>query len=194
MSPTFFGKYKGTVSDNKDPLMMGRVRAKVLDVLGDHESGWALPAMPFAGQGMGFFAIPPVGSGVWIEFEKGDPDYPIWTGGWWGSTAEVPPNSIVPVPYKKLIIKLEGGTTLILDDTPVTGGIFLETNSGQKLTLNSLGVEMVAGQAAKGITISAGLAKITLGPQGIEINDGAGGTIKMQGPKVDVNSGALSVM
>ena len=64
MSPTFFGKYKGTVSDNKDPLMMGRVRAKVLDVLGDHESGWALPAMPFAGQGMGFFAIPPVGSTI----------------------------------------------------------------------------------------------------------------------------------
>ena len=83
----FYGKYRGVVTDNMDPLMTGRIRARVADVLGDGESGWAMPAAPFGGNGMGFFALPDVGAGVWIEFEHGDPDFPIWTGVWWGSAA-----------------------------------------------------------------------------------------------------------
>lgn len=192
---TFFGKYRAVVSDNKDPLFIGRIRAKVSEVLGERESGWAMPCVPFAGAGMGFFAIPKVGAGVWLEFEKGDPDFPIWTGGWWGSAAEVPPVALAPVPYKTLVIKTEGGTSLILDDTPGTGGITLETPGGQKLKLSGLGVELVDGQGGTGITISTALGqKLKLTPAGIEIDDGQGGSIKMQGPQVDINSGALQVV
>ena len=79
------------VTDNNDPLQSGRVQARVPDVLGDGESGWAMPCVPFAGQRSGFFALPPVGAGVWVEFEHGDPDYPIWTGCCWGAAAEMPP-------------------------------------------------------------------------------------------------------
>jgi len=166
MPQPFYGKYRGTVTDNQDPLMIGRVKARVPDVMGDQESGWAMPCAPFGGIGMGFFAIPATGAGVWIEFEHGDPDYPIWSGCWWGTVAEVPPLLLVP-PYKKVMIKTEGGATLILDDTPGIGGITLETAGGQKIVMNSLG---------------------------IEINNGVGGLIKMTGPQVSVNNGALEVV
>ena len=92
-SPPYLGKYRGIVSDNKDPFFIGRVRAKVKD-LGDEEFGWAMACTPFAGKGAGFFAIPDVGVGVWIEFEHGDPEYPIWSGCWWGVATDTP----VPAP------------------------------------------------------------------------------------------------
>jgi uncharacterized protein involved in type VI secretion and phage assembly len=195
MSATFFGKYRGVVTDNKDPYFLGRIRAKVNDVLGDQESGWATPCLPFAGQGMGFYAIPSVGSGVWMEFEKGDPEKPIWTGGWWGTPlADIPSDALVP-PYKKLIIQTEGGTSITLDDTPQAGGIILKTADGQTLKLSGLGVEIDAGNAVQGIVISTAMGqKVALAPQGVSVENGQGAAVKMQGPQVDVNSGALQVI
>jgi len=166
MSGQFYGKYRGTVTDIQDPLMTGRVRAKVPDVLGDQESGWAMPCLPFGGSGMGFFALPKVGAGVWIEFEHGDPDYPIWAGCWIGSLAEAPSELLAP-PYKKVVLKTEGGHSIILDDTPGIGGITLQTSGGQKIVMNATS---------------------------IEIDNGMGGTIKMTGPQVSINSGALEVV
>ena len=75
---------------NLDPQQQGRITALVPDLLGPIPTGWAMPCAPVAGIAAGFYAIPPIGSGVWIEFEKGDPDYPIWTGCFYGSAAEVP--------------------------------------------------------------------------------------------------------
>lgn len=166
MNDTFYGKFRGIVTDNKDPLMIGRVRAKVPDVFGDLESGWAMPCAPFGGNTTGFFAIPAEGAGVWIEFEHGDPDYPIWSGCWWGSAAELPPVLLTP-PYKKMMIKTEGGNSILLDDTPGTGGITLETSGGQRIVINSTG---------------------------IEITNGQGASIKMTGLQVLINNGALEVI
>jgi uncharacterized protein involved in type VI secretion and phage assembly len=165
MNGAFYGKYRGVVTDINDPLQTGRVRARVPDVMGDEETGWALPAMPFGGDGMGFFALPKVGAGVWIEFEHGDPDYPIWSGCWFGSTAEIPPILLAP-PYKKFLIKTEGGNSVLLDDTPGTGGITLETSGGQKIVVSATG---------------------------IEIDNGQGASIKLSGPQVSINGGALEV-
>lgn len=166
MSNNFYGKFRGIVTDNKDPLMIGRVRAKVPDVLGDLESGWAMPCAPFGGKDTGFFAIPTTGAGVWIEFEHGDPDYPIWSGCWWGSAAEIPPVLLSP-PYKKVMLKTEGGHSILLDDTPGVGGITLETSGGQKIVINSTG---------------------------IEITNGQGASFKMTGAQVSINNGALEVI
>ena len=165
--PPFWGKYRGVVSDNKDPLMQGRIRARVPDVLGDAESGWALPCAPHGGSKTGFFAVPAVDAKVWIEFEHGDPDYPVFAGCWWGSPAEVPPTLLAPPPpWKKVMIRTEGGHSVLLDDTPGIGGITLETSDGAKIVMNSLGVE---------------------------ISNGKGAAIKLQGPMVQVNNGALEV-
>lgn len=85
----FYGKYRGLVTINVDPLNLGRLKAIVPEVLGEIPSSWALPCAPYAGTGAGFFAVPPIGAGVWIEFEAGDVSRPIWTGCWW-ATGEVP--------------------------------------------------------------------------------------------------------
>jgi len=166
MNEKYYGKFRGKVTDNKDPLMIGRIQAKVPDVMGDEDSGWAMPCAPFGGSGMGFFALPKVGAGVWIEFEHGDPDYPIWSGCWFGSVAEIPPVLLVP-PYKKMMIKTEGGNSILLDDTPGIGGITLETSGGQKIKMSATG---------------------------IEIDNGMGGTITLVGPKVAINNDALEVL
>jgi len=162
----YFGKYRGLVSDNKDPLMTGRIKATVPDVLGSEDTGWALPCAPFGGSQTGFFAIPTVGAGVWIEFEHGDPEYPVWSGCWWGSAEDMPPLILAP-PYQKLMVVTSGGQSITLDDTPGVGGITLTTSGGQKLVLSATGVV---------------------------IDNGMGGKIELTGPQVSVNSGALQVI
>lgn len=159
----FYGKYRGIVTRNNDEMFLGRIKATVPDVLGSNESGWATPCMPFGGDGMGMFCLPKVGAGVWIEFEHGDPDYPIYAGAWWGSIAQVPPDVYTPVPWKKLMFKTEGGTVFIMDDTPVTGGITLQTASGQVIKMTQLGIE---------ITFGAGRT-IKLGADGLKVFDTA---------------------
>ena len=81
----YFGKYSGVVINNIDPLQMGRIQASVPDVSNVIPTTWAKPCVPVAGTQMGSYFIPPIGAGVWIEFEQGDPNYPVWVGGWWGS-------------------------------------------------------------------------------------------------------------
>ena len=84
-SARYYGKYRGTVLVNIDPLQIGRIMAQVPDVFGETPTSWAMPCVPAAGIQAGCFVVPPIGSQVWIEFEQGDPDYPIWTGGFWGT-------------------------------------------------------------------------------------------------------------
>jgi uncharacterized protein involved in type VI secretion and phage assembly len=163
----FFGKYRGVVTDNNDPMMLGRVRARVPDVTGSAESGWAMPCAPSGGKSTGFFAVPSTGAGVWIEFEHGDPDYPIRSGCWWGGQSEMPSKLLSPPPpSKKLMLITEGGHSVLLDDTAGSGGITLQTSGG---------------------------AKIVLGDQGIEIDNGKGGKVKLSGSQVSINDGALEV-
>jgi uncharacterized protein involved in type VI secretion and phage assembly len=153
----FYGKYRGKVTSNIDPYKMGRVRAKVPIVFGDEESGWALPSAPYGGPGVGFFFVPPVDANVWIEFEGGDPDYPIWTGCFWGLT-ETPAMSIFP--FEKMI--KTDTATIKLDDTPGTGGIAIETTSGLKIVMDATGIEL-----------SNGAASVKLTPANVSVNNGA---------------------
>jgi uncharacterized protein involved in type VI secretion and phage assembly len=167
MSDRFWGKYRGVVTDTNDPLVSGRIRARVPDVMGEQESGWAMPCVPFAGSGMGFFALPDNGAGVWMEFEHGDPDYPIWSGAWWGSATELPGPVVTPPQTGKVLLQTAGGTSVLLDDTPGAGGITLQTSGGQKIVLSATG---------------------------IEIDSGTGAKLTLQGPKVSINDGALEVI
>ena len=116
--PPFLGKFRATVSDNRDPLMKARVRVKAQDVYGDEESGWALPALPYTGNGVGLFLIPPTGASVWVEFEHGDPDYPIWAGGFWAD-GEAPAS---PAVAEMKVLKTDTAT-ITLNDTPGAGGV-----------------------------------------------------------------------
>lgn len=117
----FYGKYRGLVTINVDPESRGRLKAMVPEVLGEVPSSWALPCAPYAGTTSGFFAIPPVGAGVWIEFEAGDVSRPIWSGAWWGS-GELPVDetgSQAQAPTTK-ILRTEPGLMLKMDDLQQT--------------------------------------------------------------------------
>ncbi len=153
----FYGKYRGKVTENMDPLMQGRIRSKVPAVFGDEDTGWALPCVPYAGSGVGFFFVPPVDANVWIEFEGGNPDYPIWTGCFWG-TGETP---AVPAMPTTKIIKTDTAT-IKLDDIPGAGGITIETTTGLKLVMNVTGIEL-----------SNGAANVKLTPASVSVNNGA---------------------
>lgn len=78
----FYGKYRGVVTATIDPLRMGRVQVTVPAVAGT-EASWAMPCVPFGALGGGASPLPPPGAPIWVEFEGGDPDRPIWTGTFW---------------------------------------------------------------------------------------------------------------
>ena len=63
----FYGKYRGTVENNIDPLMLGRLQVSAPAVLGDSTLAWATPCVPYAGSGVGLFLIPPTGAHVWAR-------------------------------------------------------------------------------------------------------------------------------
>lgn len=169
----YYGKYRGTVVNNVDPEQRGRIQALVPDVLGLTPSSWAMPCAPVAGKQEGLFAVPQVGAGVWIEFEQGDPDYPIWAGGFWGLAAEVPALALAPPavpPGQNVVVQTTGQSTLILSDavpSPTTGGIILKSPTGAMIVVNDTG---------------------------IYIQNGKGASINLVGPTVDINVGALTVV
>jgi uncharacterized protein involved in type VI secretion and phage assembly len=165
----FYGKYRGMVINNIDPLQMGRILAQVPDVSSLLPTSWAMPCVPMAGKQMGAYVLPQIGSGVWIEFEQGDPDYPIWVGGFWGSTAEVPALALAGNPVSPSIVLQTGlQNALIISDLPgPTGGIMLKSTTGASLIVNDTG---------------------------IYIQNGKGASIIMVGPNVTINNGAMMII
>ena len=63
--PPYYGKYRGAVVNNVDPMQIGRIQAMVPDVSNVMLSSWAMPCLPVAGINMGMYTVPLVGAGVW---------------------------------------------------------------------------------------------------------------------------------
>ena len=144
----FFGKYRGQVTNNVDVNQQARLQISVPEVLGDSRISWAMPCVPYAGSGVGLFAIPPIGANVWVEFEQGDPDRPIWSGCFWGDGDSVPAS---PAVAEKKVLKTNAGS-ITVDETPGAGGITIETEDGKKVVLNATGIEITNGQASVKLT------------------------------------------
>jgi hypothetical protein len=158
----FYGKYRGKVENNLDPQQQGRLQVSCPAVFGDGSLAWAMPCAPFAGPGVGFFALPPVGANLWVEFEGGDPDYPIWSGCFWG-IGEAP---ALPAVEQMHVIKT-ASLTLTLSDLPGIGGFTLEVNPPAVATP----LKMVFNAA--GIELSNGAASVKLTPASVSVNNGA---------------------
>jgi uncharacterized protein involved in type VI secretion and phage assembly len=157
------------VVNNVDPLQTGRIMAIVPDVSGIVPTTWAMPCVPLAGKQMGTFMVPQIGSGVFVQFEAGDPDRPVWTGGWWGSAAEVPALALAGVPGDpNIVIQTTLQNAIVVSDLPgPTGGIMLKSTTGATIIVNDTG---------------------------IYIQNGKGASIVMAGPSVTINNGALVVI
>jgi uncharacterized protein involved in type VI secretion and phage assembly len=139
----YFGKYRGKVENNIDPMQQGRIMVSVPKVTGSGSLNWAMPSMPFAGNGVGFWAIPPNGANVWVEYEGGDPDYPIWSGCFWG-VGEAPATPAVP----QLVVLKTQTCTLTLSDLPGVGGVTIETTAGMKIKMDATSLEITNGTGA----------------------------------------------
>lgn len=139
----YYGKYRGVVTDNADPDNLGRIKAKVPRLLQDEETGWALPAFIYGGKSeQGFYAVPDVDAGVWIEFEGGDLSYPIWTGTWF--TSDAIPESAQP---GQKVLKTKSGHKIILDDDAET--VEITDSNGNSIEMDSSVIKVSAGSATK---------------------------------------------
>ena len=168
----FFGKYRGVVKDNQDSANVGRLKVAVPSVLGDLEV-WAMPCVPYAGAGVGFYSLPEADTGVWIEFEAGDPSYPVWTGCFWG-TGELPDPAGPGVKIWKT-----GKITIRIDDD--ADEIVISTTSGTTVTL------------ATDAKTESGSATHTVGAAGISSEKGSG-KVEVTDAAVKINNGAFEVM
>lgn len=166
----YYGKHRAVVTDNVDPQHLCRIKVQAPALMGETEIGWCLPAFPFLGDGHGLVMMPEVGSMVWLEFEAGKLDFPIWTGGFL-SGKQKPPD---PHDAATRVIVSKNGHKIILDDKggklciEHSGGAKLEM-SGTEISLTISGSKMVMGVAS--ISFNEGVVKI--GPGGVSLAQGA---------------------
>jgi uncharacterized protein involved in type VI secretion and phage assembly len=154
----YHGKYRGLVVENTDPEQLGRLKVQVPSVLGDKVvTGWALPCVPYGGMGnQGLLAIPEVGAGVWVEFEEGDLEFPVWVGTFWskpGGTSELPSandadgaDASIPDSPTRKILKTAKGHTIQIEDADGGDLILIhEATNGHTVALGAAGIRISDG-------------------------------------------------
>ena len=196
----FFGKYRGLVVDNDDPEQLGRLKVSVPSLLGDQVvTGWAVPCVPYGGgDNRGMLFVPEPDDGVWIEFEEGDLEFPIWVGTFWskpGGEVETPkpndPNGVeegaVQGPPTRKIIKTLKGHTLQFEDADGDEMVLLvEAVNGRFIRMDKDALRIDDG-AGSSIEITAHAFTITSAvPLTI---DASGQPIVLIGDTIDMNKG-----
>jgi hypothetical protein len=179
----YIGKYRATVILNTDPEQRGRLQLMIPAVLGPTPSTWAEPCVQLAGPTgppMGVYMVPPIGAGVWVEFEQGDPDKPVWVGCRWGLQSDIPlaalggnpadPSIVIQSLLQNAIVISDLPPSVpppVMPPVPPTGGIILKSATGASIVVNDAGVF---------------------------ISNGKGASITMIGPMITINNGALVVI
>ncbi len=131
----YYGKYRGIVRNNVDPMQQARLLLSVPDVLGLDLSSWALPCLPPGAP----CSLPAIGSEVWVEFEQGNPDLPIWCGMFWGNPIDVPESLRMPA------LGQESGTPIAINLATADGAVLqmgvggIVISNGKGATLRLLG-------------------------------------------------------
>lgn len=170
----FFGKYRGKVTSTKDPLKLGRIQVEVPSVFADGRLNWAMPCTPYAGKDIGFFTVPPIESNVWVEFEAGNSEYPIWSGCFWGDN-ELPEYALVEEQDKIQVFRTQGMTITL-------------NNAGQHHGLtNGLTLEVEPDTVDRKL-------KMIFDGEGIEINNKDETTIKITADIIELNNRGSSTI
>lgn len=170
----FFGKYRGKVASTKDPLKLGRIQVTVPSLLGEGKLSWAMPSTPYAGKDIGLFTVPPKDSNIWVEFEAGDLDYPIWSGCFWGD-GELPEYAQVDQQDQVQVLRTKGMTITL-------------NNAGQHHGLtNGLTIEVESDTVERKL-------KMIFDGNGVEINNKDETTIKITADIIELNNRGSSTI
>jgi hypothetical protein len=176
----YYGKFRATVIDNVDPMQLGRILVMSPDVHGIVPTSWAMPCVPVAGTQSGIFCVPAIGSSVWIEFEQGDLDYPIWVGGFWGLPTDPPALALAPPaapPGANICLQTVQQNMVLLSDSPSPpGGVTIKSRSGATITLLDTGITIVSPTpiTITGPTINlVGSTAVTITAPTVTVNEGA---------------------
>lgn len=164
MTQRFYGKYRGEVVSTDDSTSRGRLQVKCPAVMGE-ELLWALPCVPYAGEGVGMFALPPAGTSIWVEFEGGEINQPIWAGCYWKEGEIDSADAVEGIAFLKT-----PGATLRIDNDG--GTIEIETSGGTKITLSGDSITLESPEMSASCN---------------------GGSIKVSGSGFDAMSGAFTV-
>jgi uncharacterized protein involved in type VI secretion and phage assembly len=200
----YYGKYRGFVADNDDPDKRGRLRLRVPSVLGDADSGWALPCLPFGGAaGHGLFLVPEVGAQVWVEFEEGDVSSPVWTGTFWQASGDAPGEATENDAFSTRLLKTPGGHWLRFDDKSDQERVVLHHAAGADLAIDDRGTITLTDPAANTITLDAQRTAIaiedgngnalTLDASGVTVEDASGNKVEMTAKGITVTGAQVVI-
>jgi len=185
----FFGKYRGKVTSTKDPMHLGRVQVSVPAIFGEGRNSWALPCTPYAGKDIGLFMVPPIDTNIWVEFEGGNPDYPIWSGCFWGAQ-ELPVAARVERPEEVQVFRTVG-ITLTVSRKENQKGITLEVDNPVvdqplKLIYNPAGIELNHNNKMT--------AKFITDGQTLELKHGDTSTVTLTADKIQLKQSAIEAV
>lgn len=200
---SYYGKYRGFVVDNEDPENLGRISARVPSVLGNEVSGWALPCAPFGGlDGQGLFLVPEIGAQLWIEFEEGNPDKPIWTGTFW-RTSDAPPQDAQKSPPTTRMLQTASGHRLQFDDEGGDERISLAHKGGSELVMEPDGNLVLSDEGGSTLTLDNASNEVvlndvsgntlTMSSSGTTVEDSNGNKIEMAASGVTVKGTTVTI-
>ncbi|MCF6324887.1 MAG: phage baseplate assembly protein V [Gammaproteobacteria bacterium] len=180
----YYGKYRGFVTDNRDPEKRGRLKVKVPTVLGEQDTGWALPCLPFGGlANQGLFMVPEIDAQVWVEFEEGNLDHPVWVGVFWQQSSDTPEEAMLDEPTTRML-RTPSGHVLQFDDLAGEEKFRLAHPAGTEMRIDPKGTVELEDAAGAKITMDAESNKII-----IEDSNGNKVTMDSSGTLVEDSSG-----
>lgn len=192
----YYGKYRGFVADNEDPEKRGRLRVRVPSLLGDSQTGWALPCLPYGGLAdQGLFLVPDLDAQLWVEFEEGNLDRPIWVGTFWQQSSDVPSEAALSPPTTRLL-KTASGHVLQFDDAEGDEQFRLVHPAGAEMTIDKNGTVITKDAQGSTLTLDADAGKVelkdangnvlTMDSSGTLLKDKNGNTVEMAAAGITV--------
>jgi Type VI secretion system/phage-baseplate injector OB domain len=186
----YYGKYSGDVTDNEDAEQMGRIKVKVPTMFGADREVIARPCFPTA-----HFYVPPVGAKVWVEFEAGDPSYPLYVGIWY-PTGTVPPQAAVTPPDNR-VIQTPSGHTIELMDKEGEEKIVIRHKDNSFISLDKTGSVLVSNKNGSHIFLNAEQEEATITEQHgnfIRMKDDGVSVVNVNGAVIEMKDDSVKVI
>ena len=196
LTSKYYGKYRASVVDRDDPIQKGRLRLSIPAVLGDEESGWAMPCFPNGGiSETGVFSVPELEAHVWAEFEAGDISSPIWVGTFFGADDDLPAEAQL-TPPDALVLKTPKGTTLCMSDEGGKESFIIQHGEGQSLVMDKSGgitISDTGGESVEFDSSSGALKASDINGNTVEMT-GSGLVIKdISGCEINLSKGKVKI-